>query len=857
MAQARSSMHFPRSRRQPAVVEAVESRLMLSAVHPAAKHAPKPVKHHGPQASPGAANVPAATGSASPVGFYANTVRQAYGLGKAESGELTLGGVAAEGAGQTIAIIDAYANPNALADLQTFDAKMSLPDPPSFQELNETGGTTLPTNDVGGWSVEESLDVQWAHAMAPEANIILYACASSYDSDLDTAIKTAKATAGVSVISMSYDGTESSGETSDDSLFTTPSTHTGGVTFLGSSGDHGASGTDGAGYPAISPNVVAVGGTDLYVTSEGSGVYAYKSETGWSGSSGGPSVYESQPTYQDGITNAVAGTKRAAPDVSIDADPGTGVAIVDSEEFGTTDPWDPDLEGGTSLASPMWGGLIADADAARATEGLPSLYGASGTLTRLYKLPSTDFHDVTTGSNGEYSAGVGYDLVTGLGSPVANKLLGDLAGGDTVTGRAFVDANADGVYDGTDAPLAGKTVYLDLTDSGVQTAADPTTVTSSTGTYTFANTATDLVGGQSMAVRLATPAITGYVALPVTDTFTTGYDLTHTLNITYFPTAYATTTAGSTYALNETGTTMQVSVNGTVTDSAPLADVPSLTFSLTGTGDALTVDATGGNPIPAGGVTFTGPSAGAALTVVGTVGNDTIGVTSTAVTLGALPVNYAHVSTLTVNPNGGTDALSVTSGTPIVPGPAAGAGLLARTFSSLLVSSGATLTFATDAAHADRQVIVASALTDNGTLNLGGNDMVLKGGSLSAAVALATTGFAGGTWAGTGLASSAAAADTAHLTALAVVQNSVNGAALFTTFDGVSVATTDVLVKYTFYGDTNLDGVVNAADYTRVDAGFVLKSTGWVNGDFNYDGVIDGSDYTLMDNAFNMATGGL
>ena len=779
LAAAVSSRSAERSRRGPATVEPMEARVLLSATHLAGDAHAAPAKRStathaarhrkGTEATPGSPNVPAATGSANPVGFYANTVRQAYGLGRAETAPLTLGGVAAEGAGQTIAIIDAYANPNAYADLQTFDARMSLPDPPSFQELSETGTTTLPTNDVGGWSVEESLDVQWAHAMAPQANIILYACASSYNSDLDTAIRTAKATAGVSVISMSYDGTESSGEASGDSLFTTPNTRAGGVTFLGSTGDHGATGTDGAGYPAISPNVVAVGGTDLDVTSNGNLIFSYKSETGWSGSSGGPSVYEAQPTYQAGITNAVAGTKRAAPDVSIDADPGTGVAIVDSEEFGAADPWDPDLEGGTSLASPMWGGLIADADAARATEGLPSLYGASGTLTRLYKLPSADFHDVTSGSNGEYSAGVGYDLVTGLGSPVANKLLGDLAGGDTVTGRAFVDANADGAYDGTDAPLAGRTVYLDLTNSGVQTAADPTAVTSSTGTYTFANATTDLVGGQSMAVRLATPVIAGYVALPITDTFSTGYDLTHTLNLTYFPTAYSTTTAAAAYTLSETGTAMQVAVNGTVTDSAPLVDVPSLSFGLTGTGDQLTVDATGGNPIPAGGVTFTGPAAGAALTVVGTTGNDAIGVTSTAVTLGGLAVSYTHVAALTVNPNGGTDALSVTGGSPVVPAPAAGAGILARTFSALSVASGATLRFATADAHADRQVIVASALTDAGTLDLGGNDMVVHGTTASAVTALATAGFAAGTWAGAGLASSAAAADPAHLTALGVV----------------------------------------------------------------------------------------
>ena len=99
---------------------------------------------------------------------------------------------------------------------------------------------------------------------------------------------------------------------------------------------------------------------------------------------------------------------------------------------------------------------------------------------------------------------------------------------------------------------------------------------------------------------------------------------------------------------------------------------------------------------------------------------------------------------------------------------------------------------------------------------------------------------------GAGLASAAAAADPAHLTALGVAVPT--SAALF---DGQSVSTTDVLVKFTRYGDTNLDGVVNAADYARVDAGYVTHTTGWQNGDFNYDGVVDGSDYTLIDNDFN------
>jgi hypothetical protein len=105
--------------------------------------------------------------------------------------------------------------------------------------------------------------------------------------------------------------------------------------------------------------------------------------------------------------------------------------------------------------------------------------------------------------------------------------------------------------------------------------------------------------------------------------------------------------------------------------------------------------------------------------------------------------------------------------------------------------------------------------------------------------------------------------DPTHLPALGVIQNSFAGAALYgsgTTlglFDGLTPSTSDVLIKYTYFGDANLDGKVDASDYSRIDNGFVSQLTGWFNGDFNYDGIINGSDYTLIDNAFNRQVGSL
>ena len=161
--------------------------------------------------------------------------------------------------------------------------QFGIADPPSFLKLNETGGTTLPVASGGsGWSVEESLDVEWAHAIAPQANIILFEANGADDSDLiTTAVNTARNWPGVTAITMSFGRSESSSDTSEETVFTTPTGHPG-VTFLASTGDSGAPGD----FPAMSPNVVAVGGTTLTINSS---TYGYISETGWSDGGGGQS----------------------------------------------------------------------------------------------------------------------------------------------------------------------------------------------------------------------------------------------------------------------------------------------------------------------------------------------------------------------------------------------------------------------------------------------------------------------------------------------------------------------------------------------------------------------------------------
>jgi hypothetical protein len=352
--------------------------------------------------------------SGGPSGISPARIRHAYGF---DTITFSGGTVAGDGSGTTIAIVDAYDDPTAAGDLQQFDATFGLPNP-TFTKVNQSGGSTMPAADAS-WALEIALDVEWAHAIAPGANILLVEANSNSDSDLFAAVRYAAAQPGVVAVSMSWGGGEWGGEAGSDSTFTTPAGHAG-VTFLASSGDSGAP----VSYPSISPNVVSVGGTTLSIDSAGN----YLGETGWSGSGGGISSYEAQPAYQKGVVTQTS-TQRANPDVAYDSDPNTGFAVYASYSEGTATPWVQ--VGGTSDAAPQWAGLIAIADQGRAINGLGSLDGPSQTLPMLYSLSAGDFHDITGGSSfgiPNYSAGPGYDLVTGRGSPLANLVVRDLVG---------------------------------------------------------------------------------------------------------------------------------------------------------------------------------------------------------------------------------------------------------------------------------------------------------------------------------------------------------------------------------------------------------------------------------------------
>jgi subtilase family serine protease len=345
-------------------------------------------------------------GTGQPAGFSPSQISQAYGFNQIAFDN---GAIQGDGSGQTIAIVDAYNQPNIAGDLQTFDSAYGLPAPPSFQVVNENGGSNLPAADQS-WGLEISLDVEWAHAMAPGANILLVEADSSSYSDLIAAVNYARNQPGVSVVSMSWGSSEWSGESAYDNYFTTPAGHQG-VTFIASSGDNGL-----VEYPSTSPNVLAVGGTQLNTDAAGD----YLGETAWSGSGGGISTVESQPGYQQGLVTQTS-ANRGVPDVAYNASSNSPYSLYDTSSYGG---W---LEVyGTSAGAPQWAALVAIADQGRALDGLGSLDGGSQTLPALYQLSASDFHDITSGSNGAYSAGPGYDLTTGCGSPIANLVVAGL-----------------------------------------------------------------------------------------------------------------------------------------------------------------------------------------------------------------------------------------------------------------------------------------------------------------------------------------------------------------------------------------------------------------------------------------------
>ncbi|MEV0742719.1 putative Ig domain-containing protein [Streptomyces sp. NPDC050549] len=391
------------------------------------------------------------------------------------------------GSGMTVAVVDAYNDPNAASDLATYRSNFGLSActvaSGCFKQVSQTGSTTsLPTNDTG-WAGEEALDIDMVSAVCPNCNIILVEASSATDSDLGTAENEAVAL-GAKFVSNSWGGSESSSQTSEDtSYFKHP-----GVAITVSSGDSAY----GAEYPATSQYVTAVGGTALSTSSNTRGW----TESVWKtssteGTGSGCSAYDAKPSWQ----TDTGCTKRMEADVSAVADPATGVAVYDT--YGGSG-WA--VYGGTSASSPIIAGVYALAGTPGSSD-YPAKYPYSNT---------SNLYDVTSGNNGSCStsyfctAGTGYDGPTGWGTPDGTAAF--TAG--TTTGNTVTVTNP-----GSQSTATGSTASLQISASDSAGA---------TLTYSASGLPTGLSISSSTGLISGTASTAGTYAVTVTATDSTG-----------------------------------------------------------------------------------------------------------------------------------------------------------------------------------------------------------------------------------------------------------------------------------------------------------------------------------------------
>jgi subtilase family serine protease len=327
------------------------------------------------------AGTPLATSG--PTGYNPVDLRTAYGLGTATGG-----------AGQTIAIVDAFDDAKAESDLAVYRTQFGLPACTTangcFRKVDQTGGTNYPRGDMG-WAEEISLDLDMASAICPNCKILLVEAKTNSFANLSIAVDQA-ARMGATVISNSYGGNEYSSEVTDQSHFNHP-----GVAITVSSGDAGY----GVEFPAASQYVTAVGGTSLKRDASTRGF----SETVWSGAGSGCSAYITKPSWQTDAGCA----RRTVADVSAVADPNTGVSVYDTYRL---HPGGWLVFGGTSVSSPIIGAVYA-------------LAGNGGSITygSFSYSNTTSLFDVVSGSNGSCGGSylctgrAGFDGPTGNGTP--------------------------------------------------------------------------------------------------------------------------------------------------------------------------------------------------------------------------------------------------------------------------------------------------------------------------------------------------------------------------------------------------------------------------------------------------------
>jgi subtilase family serine protease len=420
-------------------------------VHPAAIVGPKGIPANVASPNYGLFTCQLGTDPSGDVCYDPYQIRHAYNID-------TLIKVGFTGKGKAIVIVDAFQSPNIVQQLNVYDSFYGLP-PASFTQIAPDGLTPFVSGDPNmvGWAVEISLDVLWAHAIAPSADIVLVLAKSNNDPDILSATKYAVDNNLGDIISQSFGENESCVDPNllaeEHELFREATRKH--ITLLASSGDQGAAQPtcDGTSWakavssPASDPLVTAVGGTELHAakycltvlgcdpnTNPAPGTY--QGEIAWNefsnslSTGGGYSVLYDKPSYQKGT---IHGKQRGVPDVSYNAAVLHGVlTYLDIPGL----PAGFYLIGGTSAGSPQWAGIVAIADQ-KAERSLGFINKALYDIGRSEEAYSASFHDVTSGTNSVveldasnhpvaiqgFNAGQGWDATTGLGSPIANRLV--------------------------------------------------------------------------------------------------------------------------------------------------------------------------------------------------------------------------------------------------------------------------------------------------------------------------------------------------------------------------------------------------------------------------------------------------
>lgn len=662
-----SALRGPRSQSIPAELSGLSTRGLTIQKIDAVRRSRAAASANGESAAPMAS-------SSSVTTYTPAQIRAAYGLPTlpASGASLTDAQAAQFGRGQTIYIVNAMNNPNVVAELAAFNQKFGLPTCTSrvlpantalplatastsgcelviaYSGTNGSLVATAPAYD-SGWATEIALDVQWAHATAPLARIVLIEAPDASVNSLAAAVRLANSM-GPGVVSMSFGANEGSWVASFESVFSASN-----MSYLAATGDSGVS----VSWPSVSANVLAVGGTSL--TYGGSGA---RSETAWSGTGGGISAYVAKPAYQSAVVPGMLSTNyRVVADVAFNANPYTGQYVAVQPSGSATTNWIS--AGGTSLSTPQWAGVLAVVNATRALSakarlGAPHslLYGQISSVPGTY---AANFADILSGSHGSCAtcaAKAGFDQLTGLGTPNVSSLVAALSGGSSTPVATAPVVTPAAINGSTGTPLSftiSATGSNPLTYS-ITGAPSGMTVAASTGVVTWAS---PVAGKYSItaSVKDSKTGLSGQAVYTVTVTTPAppsvgSGSVSGKVGVRLNFSVAVTSSNPVTYSLTGAPAGMSVTSAGLVTWPNPVVGTYKVTVTakntVTGqTGSGIyTVTITKGGPV----ITAAGSTGVANKAVSGSIAISDPGATSLQITIAGAPLGMQfYLSGTTIN----------------------------------------------------------------------------------------------------------------------------------------------------------------------------------------------------------------